>query len=442
MRLLTPGCACCKHKYKPGAKRASDFQFTMLRHTGDMRNGRLQNNRGIIKANAFIGGAVVRHLRGVFLSAAIVSICLVLSACGFKGGVNPPPHLNPLPLVIRGVAFNPEKAAYNFGDTFTITVDAEGGGVLSYEWTFGEWAETDGDLTSASETVTCLAVYGRVNGSITVTQTISGESLSSTYDFDITIAAPPGSAPVVTDIIRSGADVFASFTEPDGDDFTISWESSEWSIGAVGNTEKTAHARLPSDGSPPAALPVEADVTCAVTDEFGLTGTMTKHILFAENLIIDADYDSLVLYVDTPIVMQGEEIRLHLYSEPAEELAGCTVRLLVDKSTAQATSISIGDFFDGYDGAAIISPASLQQPDFLEVSISFGGGTTENAPGNNEGTLFDATFLALKPGGVIFGIDTANTQYYGFPDTPRGWQSNTAVVNGVASIIGYVIVLE
>ena len=69
---------------------------------------------------------------------------------------------------------------------------------------------------------------------------------------------------------------------------------------------------------------------------------------------------------------------------------------------ARAEELAPGDFFRGFTGALITSPLSLQQPDFLDLNISWGGG--DNMVEHRSGILAMVEFTALAPGTISFDI--------------------------------------
>ncbi|MCD6118342.1 hypothetical protein J7K50_00695 [bacterium] len=112
--------------------------------------------------------------------------------------------------------------------------------------------------------------------------------------------------------------------------------------------------------------------------------------------------DSIYFMVDNYTVKAGSTFNVHIFCyDNANALSNLNaIRISVDRNKAVARKLYAGDFFDGFDGFLILSPLSVQQPDFLDIGINWGLGT--NREYSRTGIIATITFETIEPGQVTF----------------------------------------
>jgi len=369
---------------------------------------------------------------------------MLIASCATKNGVliTAAGWLGPS---ITGITIAP-AAPYYVGDdvTVTVTAAATGEGTLTYAWTLdGAWGTvTGGDETAAIDVH--LDAEGTATGSVIVTETIgegeTAESKTAEETFEFAIAAPLNAAPVIASLEADGYVVTATFSDADGDDLTVTWETDFGAItpGAADNT--TAEATF----EPPVGESGTAVITCTVSD--GIADAVdTVDIAYVAGLPEIAE-DTIALYAPVPTVAVGEFTYVFVYAHvaAAKPLGNLNaVRLLVSNSELLCTGIGCltqsetnfmfsNDFamsmegdttsggdalytayvgFDAWAGfgdqdeVALLASPPLPQATFVDAGINWGSNTMTAVAGS------EAIIAVLKFRGT--GAGTASIEIQG-----------------------------
>jgi hypothetical protein len=361
----------------------------------------------------------------VFFAIAWALVLLLLASCATKngrvflgGGWDGPE--------VTGVTINPATGPYYPGDsvTFTVAATATGGGVLSYSWNFGTWATVTSGGTTASAVVTLVGPPSTTaySGTVTVTETAEGTSLSKDASFTLLIEVIPNVAPVIDSLTASGYDITAVFHDDDGDDISVEWSSDVGSVtpGTADNTGATATF------VPPAGETGTAVVTLTINDGVNADVSDTVSIDYAFDPFEGAVTDSLFFVVasatDTQVV-------LNFYiNQNANPLANInSIRLLCSAAPSAGTFATPtdatpgGNYWKNHSGA-FLPPPIIPTPTsaytgfttFVDLGMNWGGNTFEASGASAMGCIGILTLTFASGGtGVNFSLSNeSNRTYY------------------------------
>lgn len=330
------------------------------------------------------------------LLAGVCATCSTKRQKSFTGPDWPGP-------AVWEIDISPKSGPYYSGASVDFIVNAapthpSGKSTLSYEWNVSQIGEiVSGDKTN--RVTVALRREGLQFGSVKVTESIAPgvwKEVMKSFDILIEVICPGYIAIGSLTYNESTRVIAASYSDADGDDLTVGWDTDAGTVTPLENDNTTATAMFIAPFGEGVAT-----VTFWVSDGLS-TNSDTIAISYMDYFDLSIFEDSVFL-IAPMTVRAGEQydVSICAWPSPAKPLGNLNaVRLLVDQSKAVAQSINRGGFFDGFDGI-YFPPLLIQQPTFLDVGINFGGGTTMSF---TRGILATVTFVSLSPGDVTFDI--------------------------------------